>query len=188
MYIYICMYIHTYIYLYIYLRVYIRMCVCVCVCEEAWGAGVETLKKNCTTLKKSQKQKFSLAVNVGICYRITGTRFKYYISLSTLLLSCGDGTSLAQIQRKNVFETEKVKNGYRRPGYSPQPAMFLCVCIYIYIDIHTYIHIYIYIYVCKYICIYRCLCIHTQTYICIYIYIYIHINIYIHIYSYIFVY
>ena len=41
--------------------------------------------------------------------------------------------------------------------------MYICICMYTYIDIY----ICTYIYICIYICIYVCICIYTYIYICI---------------------
>jgi len=48
------------------------------------GRDPKKQKESCTTISKRQKQKISSVQDVGVCYIITGTRFPYYISLSTI--------------------------------------------------------------------------------------------------------
>jgi len=49
-----------------------------------WGRDPRKQKDFCTTVKKRQKQKISWALDVGVCYIMSGTRFPYYISFSTI--------------------------------------------------------------------------------------------------------
>jgi len=76
-----------------------------------WGPGVETQKnqkKSCTTISKRQKQKISSSQDVGAFYSITGTRFLYYLSLSTIWWARRNSNLLVQIEPKNGLESEKV--------------------------------------------------------------------------------
>jgi len=54
--------------------------------SEMLGAGVETQKNknNLVPLFKKAKNKISSAQEVGTCYSITGTRFPYCTSFSTI--------------------------------------------------------------------------------------------------------
>jgi len=55
--------------------------------NETWRVGVETQenKKILVPLSKNDQNKKPHEVDVGICFSITGTRFLYYISLSTII-------------------------------------------------------------------------------------------------------
>ena len=55
-----------------------------------WGRDPRKQKDLCTTVKKRPKQKISWALEVGVCYKITGTRFPYYISSSTIQWAHGN--------------------------------------------------------------------------------------------------
>ena len=71
--------------------------------QETWGAGVETQEnKNdfCTTVKKRPKHKIFRALDVGVCYSFTGTRFPCYMSLSTMNLASGNGNLFGKNRTK----------------------------------------------------------------------------------------
>jgi len=61
------------------------------------GRDPKNQKESCTPILKRQKQKLSSAQDVGACYSITGTRFPYYISLSTIWWARGNCDLLVQI-------------------------------------------------------------------------------------------
>ena len=70
-----------------------------------WGRDPGKQKDLCTTVKKRQKQKISWALDVGVCYIIiTGTRFPYCISLSTIEWARSNG---------NLFGTNRTKKWVR---------------------------------------------------------------------------
>jgi len=73
---------------------------------ETWGAGVETQenKKIFMSLSKKDKKKISWALDVGVFYIITGTRFPYYMSLSTSQWARGNG---------NLFGTNRTQKWVR---------------------------------------------------------------------------
>ena len=58
----------------------------ICRLWDVGGRGRDPRKQNDfgTTVKKRQKQKISWALDVGVCYSITGTRIPYYITLITI--------------------------------------------------------------------------------------------------------
>jgi len=60
--------------------------------------------------------------DAGVSYNITGTRFLYYISFSTIWWFRRNGTLLVQIKPNNGFETEKLKSGYRNGSLLPPPT------------------------------------------------------------------
>jgi len=69
-----------------------------------WGRDPRKQTDFCTTVKKRPKQKISWVLDVGVCYSITGTRFPYYISLSTISWARGNG---------NVFGTNRTSKWVR---------------------------------------------------------------------------
>ena len=104
---------------------------------EMGGAGVETQekKKIVVPLSKNDKKKISWASEVGVCFRITGTRFPYYISLSTIWWARRNGNLLVQIDPKNGFQTDKVKDGvWIDRGYLPTPPTS-------YLTSHHHLHV-----------------------------------------------
>jgi len=70
-----------------------------------WGRDPRKQQDFCTTAKKRQKQQISWALDVGVCYNITGTRFPCYISLSTIWSAHGNG---------NLFGTNRTKKCFRQ--------------------------------------------------------------------------
>ena len=99
---------------------------------EMWGAGVETqeyrwlnefVTKRCLYhCQKNDKKKISCASDVGVCFRITGARFPYYISFSTIGWARRNGNLLVQIDPKNGSQTDKVTDGvWIDWGYLPPP-------------------------------------------------------------------
>ena len=89
-------------------------------CPSMWvGVQTQKNKKNFVPQFKKDKKIFSWDQDVGVCHCITGTRFPYYISSSTIWWERGNGTLLVQIEPKNKFQTEKVKDGYEQLGYLP---------------------------------------------------------------------
>ena len=106
--------------------------------HEMLGPGVETQKnqkKSCTTISKRQKQKISSSQDVGAFYSITGTRFLYYISLSTIWWVRGNGNLLVQIEPKNEREREReiVCADTALPNtthpMSVCMSVYVCVCV-----------------------------------------------------------
>ena len=144
-----CFYIHMYIHTY-------------------WDVGTRDRdprkpKKNCTTVRKCQKQEISWASDVSVCFSITGTRFQYYISLSTICLARRNGNLLVQIDPKNGFEIDKVKNGVWIQDVYPRPQR-LHTGMYIFTHL-IFVYVFIYTHICKhvYLPIYICICVDTNT-------------------------
>jgi len=109
----------------IYIDTYERVLSHIWMSRDVGDGGRDPQKQQmlCTTLKKRQKQKISWAVDEGVYYSMTGTSFPYSILLCTICLVWGNGTLWVQITQKTGFDNEKVKNGYRQPGYLPPPPM-----------------------------------------------------------------
>jgi len=99
------------------------------------GRDPREQKDFCTTVTKRQKQKISWASDVGVCYSITGTRFLYYISLSTIWWVRGNGNLLVQIEPKNEREREReiVCADTALPNtthpMSVCMSVYVCVCV-----------------------------------------------------------
>jgi len=75
------------------------------------GRGRERPKKKKLPLLKKDKK--NLVGDVSVCYRITGTRFPYYMSWSTIWWAQCNVLLLVQTKPKNGFETQNVENGIR---------------------------------------------------------------------------
>ena len=93
--------------------------------REVGGGGRDSKQKIFVPLLQKEIKKMLFVSDVGVCYKITGTMFPYYTSLSTIWLVWGNVLLVVHIKSKNWFETQKVKNGYQQPGCLPPPSTSL---------------------------------------------------------------
>ena len=78
---------------------------------------------------------------------------------SIYLLCCYTNTKLTR--RKTLVDTNKYIRKLARPlelRLDPfsSPGTYICICIYIYVDMYMYVcmYMYVYMYVCMYVCMY----------------------------------
>jgi len=104
-----------------------RANVIVTISWDVRGGGRDPRKQQefCTTVKLTQTKTKKCALDLGVYFMITasGTRFPYYILLSTIRWARRNGNLLpvVQIEPKNAFETWKSENGVRSQDIYPRP-------------------------------------------------------------------
>jgi len=119
-------------------------CVSCVSCRDVGGWGRDPRKQQdfCTTVKKRQEQKIPWALDVGVCYSFTGTRFPCYISLSTMNWESGTGNLFGTNRTKRWFRNwesegrvwmstlaqQRYSQQYRQCGCLPQPPTSHHVC------------------------------------------------------------
>jgi len=95
-----------------------------------WGRDPRKQKDFCTTVKKDKNKKsherWTYASVTALL--VHGSRVTHhYVPFDQRMVTV---IHLVQIEPKNGFETETVKDGYRLCGYLPQPPTSrVCVCV-----------------------------------------------------------